>query len=190
MQMQNESNKLIIKKLQAENRILKSKIAETDAFVASVKAIFTEGQIKKIVTHGNIQWKWNDISNAICLHAAGPRAYNHLYMKGYPLPHVSTLQRWCRKINLDEGFLHTSLDFLKHNTELTSEEKICVLAFDEMKVAETYEYEANGDFVRKPANYVQLVMVRGLKKSWKQPIFFDFDCVMKKEILNSIIAEL
>lgn len=79
---------------------------------------------------------------------------------------------------------------MKQSTELIAEDKVCVLAFDEMKVAETFEYDTVGDVIRKPANYVQVVMARGLRKSWKLPVFYDFDCQMTKEILHSIITEL
>lgn len=47
-----------------------------------------------------------------------------------------------------------------------------MLCLDEMKIVETYECDAALELVRKPANYVQVVMVRGLRTSWKQPIFF------------------
>lgn len=121
-----------------------------------MKSIFTEGQIRKIISPGGVQWNWNDISNAICLHAAGPRAYTHLYKKGFLLPSVSTLQRWSRKINMSEGITYPAIDFMGQNTELSREE--------------TFEYDSVGDVVRKPANYVQDVVARAIWKSWKQPV--------------------
>ena len=69
-------------------------------------------------------------------------------------------------------------------------DKVCILAFDEMKVEETYEYYSPGDVVRKPVNYVQVVMARGLKKSCKQPVYYDFDCKMSKEIVYDLISKL
>lgn len=75
-------------------------------------------------------------------------------------------------------------------SDLSNDNKLCVLSFDEMKVEETYEYDIVLDTVRKPENYVQVVMARGLRKSWKQPIFFDFDRQMTKEILYDLISEL
>lgn len=139
---------------------------------------------------GSVRWKWQDISNAICLHAAGPRAYNHMYKQGYPLPHVSTLQRWCQKVDLSEGILYTTINYMREATDLTPDQKLTVLCFDEMKVMETYEYDASLDMVRKPAKYVQVVMASGLKTSWKQPIFYGFDSKVKKELLEKIICLL
>ncbi|KAI8126843.1 Transposable element P transposase [Lucilia cuprina] len=45
-----------------------------------------------------------------------------------------------------------------------------------MKVAETFQYDPVANHVKKPSNYVQVIMVRGLRKSWKQPVFYDSDC--------------
>ncbi|KAI8122775.1 Transposable element P transposase [Lucilia cuprina] len=167
-----------IRELERENKELnfrlKMQVHNSNMALHGVNKIFTEGQIR----------------NAICLHAAGPRAYNHLYKKGFPLAHVSTLQRWCQKVDVHEGLLKTSLGFMQQATDLSQDEKICVLAFDEMKIAETFEYDCTNDVVRQPAKYVQVIMARGLKKSWKQPVFYDFDCRMSKQILDSIISEL
>lgn len=150
-----------------------------------MKTIFTEGQIRRLKTTSKANWNWQDISSAICLHAAGPRAYNHLYRKGFPLPHVSTLQRWCQKINLSEGILQTAIEFMKFASELTPDKKLTVLSFDEMKVMESYEYESSLDMVREPKKYVQVVMARGLRKSWKQPVFYGFDQDMTKKYFRN-----
>lgn len=143
-----------------------------------------------MMSPGNIRWKWRDISNAICLHAAGPRAYNHLYSKGFPLPNKSTLHRWCAKIPIAEGVLKNSIEFMRQTTNLNLEDRICVLAFDEMSVAESYEYDLVNDVVKSPAKYVQFVMARGLRSSWKQPVFYSFGCQMTKELINDIIRQL
>lgn len=178
----------IIQKLEIESKELKLKLSKAEVAINGLKKIFTDGQIRKLMSPGDIQWE--DISNAICLHAAGPRAYNHLYKKGYPLPHPTTLQRWCRRIDMNEGILKTAIDFMRRATDLEADDKIAVLSFDEMKVLETYEYDAVNDVVREPAKYVQVVMARGLRKSWKQPVFYGFDCQMTPELMNKIIMEM
>lgn len=190
MKEQNSKNNELIRNLKMQLKELEIKFQQANKVVTCMSSIFTEGQIRKIMSPGAVQWKWSDISSAICLHASGPRAYNHLYKTGFPLPSISTLQRWSRKIHISEGILTTAIDFMRHNTELSEKEKICVLVFDEMKVVETFEYDAVGDYVRKPANYVQVVIARGLWKSWKQPIFFNYDCEMDRPTLFSIISQL
>lgn len=167
--------------LRREISDLKHELSESNKAVNSMRSIFTEGQIRKIMSTGNIQWKWEDVSKAICLNASGPRGYHHLYKKLFPLPHISTLQRWSRKIPLNEGIIDTSLYFMSQNTELEEEDKLCVLDFDETKVAGTYEYDAQGDYMRKPSNYVLVVIARGLRKLWKQLIFIDYDCEMSTD---------
>lgn len=57
--------------------------------VSYVRSVFTEGQLRKMISPGSLKWKWEDISSTICLQAAGPRVYRHLYNKGFPLPCVS-----------------------------------------------------------------------------------------------------
>ncbi|KAL7725890.1 hypothetical protein ACLKA6_000657 [Drosophila palustris] len=69
-------------------------------------------------------------------------------------------------------------------------DKLCVLSFDEMKVAAAFEYDSSADVVYEPSNYVQLAIVRGLIKSWKQPVFFDFSTRMDVDTLHSIINKL
>ncbi|KAL7725887.1 hypothetical protein ACLKA6_016437 [Drosophila palustris] len=69
-------------------------------------------------------------------------------------------------------------------------DKLCVLSFDEMKVAAAFEYDSSADVVYDPSNYVQLAIVRGLIKSWKQPVFFDFSTRMDVDTLHSIINKL
>lgn len=179
-----------IKELESEIKDLKRQLNEANKANSVLKEIFTEGQLRKLHSPGRIQWNWEDISSSICLHAAGPRAYNHLYKKGFPLPHPSTLQRWCRKFKVNEGLLDNCITFMKETHDMPIEDKLCVLSFDEMKVAETYEYDIVEDVVRKPVNYVQVVMARGLKGTWKLPVFYAFDCPMTVGILNNIISEL
>lgn len=159
-----------IRKLESENRELRFQLLQANETINCTKTFFTEGQIRSLMTPGKVKWKWADISNATCIHAAGPRAYRHMYNKGFPLPHV-TLQRWCRKIHISEGILYNTLEFMRQTTHLSLDEKVCVLAFDEMKVEETFEYDAVDDVVRKPANYVQVVMARGLKNHGSSPCF-------------------
>ena len=154
-----------------------------------MKKIFTDGGIRKLMSTGSVYWKWRDISNVICLHGSGLRAYKLLYHKGFPLPHIKTLQRWCGRVSAQEWVLSTSIEFMRHTTDTPLNNKICILIFDEMQAEEIYEYDSPADVVRKPVNYAH-VMARGLKKSWKQPVYYDFHCKMSKEIVFELISKL
>ncbi|KAH8248526.1 hypothetical protein KR032_000327, partial [Drosophila birchii] len=156
----------------------------------SLAQIFTETQIKILKSGGKrTTFNSNDISAAICLHTAGPRAYNHLYRKGFPLPSRATLYRWLADVPIMTGTLDLVINLME-NDEMLEVEKLCVLSFDEMKVTAGFEYDSSADMVYQPSNHVQLAMVRGLKKSWKQPVFFDFDTQMTVDVMNSIINKL
>ncbi|KAM8702301.1 hypothetical protein ACLKA7_007643 [Drosophila subpalustris] len=58
---------------------------------------------------------------------------------------------------------------------MDEEDKMCILYFDEMKVAANYEYDHSLEAVQEPREYVQVAMAQGLRMSWKQLIYFDFD---------------
>ncbi|KAH8277175.1 hypothetical protein KR026_006683, partial [Drosophila bipectinata] len=124
-----------------------------------------------------------DMTEAICLHTAGPRAYRHLHKKGFPLPCRSTLYNWlARKIT--PGTLDIVIDLME-NEDMPEIDKLCVMCFDEMKGA-----AASADVVLEPSNYVQVAFVRGLKKSWKHPVFYDFNAAMDVATLHSILMKL
>lgn len=75
----------------------------------SIEKFLTEGQLRKLKTGKQIQWSIQDVSSAISLYAAGPRAYRLLRKRNYPLPGVSTLRRWASKINMQKGMTHKYL---------------------------------------------------------------------------------
>ncbi|KAH8354301.1 hypothetical protein KR084_006260, partial [Drosophila pseudotakahashii] len=132
-----------------------------------------------------VEWNRDDISNAICLHAAGPRAYRHLYKKGFPLPSLPTLHRWLHALDLQPGIIGFVISLMENAVDLDEEDKICILYFDEMKM------NASLEAGRKPReSYVQVAMVQGLRKSWNQPIYFDYDMPMTKSTLYQLIERL
>lgn len=134
-------------------------------------------------------WSADDIANGIAIHSAGARAYRLLLKKEYPLPAVSTLRKWCGKIKICPGILEPVLQIME-NSDLTMLEKLCVLSFDEMKIKKQYLYNKLDDETLKPANNVQVAMIRGLFGNWKQPVFFDYDCNMTKEVIFKIITRI
>ncbi|GBP01970.1 Transposable element P transposase [Eumeta japonica] len=180
-----------IHELEIKIKDLENQLKDYESLADGMNKIFTKGQIRKIISPGRVCWTNQDISNALCLHAAGPRAYNHLYEKGFPLPHKKTLQRWCKTVDVSAGLLSASMEVMRQEKgKLSVTERVTVLAFDEMKVSEMYAYDAVADIVESPKKYVQVVIARGLKKSWKQPIFYDFDCKVTPELLKFLIQEL
>nr|AAT95992.1 transposase [Drosophila willistoni]AAT95996.1 transposase [Drosophila willistoni] len=187
---ENKSLREKIRTLEYEMRRLEQQLRESQQLEESLRKIFTDTQIR-ILKNGGQRATFNsdDISTAICLHTAGPRAYNHLYKKGFPLPSRTTLYRWLSDVDIKRGCLDVAID-LMDSDGVDDADKLCVLAFDEMKVAAAFEYDSSADIVYEPSDYVQLAIVRGLKKSWKQPVFFDFNTRMDPDTLNNILRKL
>lgn len=76
------------------------------------------------------------------------------------------------------------------NSNFTKMERACVLLYDEMKIQNAYDYDKKYDSTLRPAKYVQVVMARGICGNWKQPIFYDYDCKLTKDLLFEIIAKV
>lgn len=179
-----------VQRLREENKVLVQQLNELTKIKSGVAKLFTARQLKRLQGPKiRTVWSTEEVSQGIAIHAAGPRAYKLLLKKGYPYPAVSTLRLWAKKLKITPGIIKPVINILK-KAELTDFEKICVLSFDEMKIRKAYAYDKSNDHLLKPANYVQVAMMRGLLKSWKQPIFFDFDRKMEKPVLFQIISEI
>lgn len=67
----------------------------------------------------------------------------------------------------------------------TKNERIIVLSFDSRLA-----YDQSDDKVLGPFKNVQVLMARSLLCKWKQPIYYDFDKNITKNILYEIIMAL
>ncbi|CAD7085347.1 unnamed protein product [Hermetia illucens] len=177
--------------LKEENAKLKDELKKTNIekndLETKIRNIFTDGQIKKLKNpEKEVKWCEEDIAKSITVYATGARSYKLLLKKNFPFPSVRTLQRWSQKIDIQPGILKPVLKIMR-NADLAALEKICVLSFDEMKIKETFCYNQSVDTTLSPAAYVQVAMLRGLFGNWKQPIFYDFNCKMTKDLLFTII---
>lgn len=166
---------------------LEKDVTRKDATLAAVRRVFTDGQLKRLQNPmRRFRWSPENISTGIAIHAAGPRAYRLLLRKKYPLPAVSTLQKWSAKIPMRPGILHSVLQ-IAVKANMTPLEKVCVLSFDEMKIKKKFIYKKETDETLKPASYAQVAIIRGLFGHWKQPVFYDFDCPMTVAVLKKIV---
>lgn len=166
---------------------------ELKTFYENAKKIFTQNQIKAIMGNKKlIKWNSEDISRAIILRSINQKSYDFLREKiGLPLPSPSTLKRWCSKFQCNPGIQINVLKLISSNSSnLTDLERKCVLSFDQMNFDSMISYHAGLDQALGPFSKVQVVMARGLASPWKQPVYFDFDKTMSKDILSSIIVEL
>ncbi len=65
-----------------------------------------------------------------------------------------------------------------------------MLSFDEMTLHKDLQFDQGEQRVYGPHGNAQVAMVRGLFKNFVQPIYYDFDQAMNKELLFSILERL
>jgi hypothetical protein len=90
----------------------------------------------------------------------GKRPYVYLRNKlKFPLPAISTPQRWASKFELRKGLLTKLLDIMKAaSVKMEDKDKQVVLQFDEVKIKSCYEYDKREDQVVGRLNQLQVVM--------------------------------
>nr|CAH7768086.1 unnamed protein product [Callosobruchus chinensis] len=73
--------------------------------------------------------------------------------------------------------------FTTYNRDTSEKDRVCTIVFYKLKVRKECQYDQSNDCIMKPYDYVEVVLIKGIFKSWKQPIFYDFDCKMISLIL-------
>lgn len=193
------NNAKAIANLSEKNEELQKNLAETrktDSEIASdtLRIVFTLGQIRKLTSSKNkrIRWSAEDISSAIALRSLSSRAYNYLReAKNFPLPCVQTLRNWITKFSVQPGILKDVLEIMANKAhQLSKLEKLIVLCFDELYISNKVDLERRQQKIYGPHKTSQFIMTRSLFGNWKQPIFYDFDKPMTKEILMEVITRL
>lgn len=74
--------------------------------------------------------------------------------------------------------------------QMSTRDRVVVLAFDEMSVNKTIELDKRNDDVVGPHGEMQVVSARGLFSKWKQPLYVNFDQQMTKTILEDLVTRL
>ena len=123
-------------------------------------------------------------TRALALYFQGPRSYRFL-QKRYVLPHPRTLRRKMEKIQMRPGFHDAILALIKEKfTGSSDQDKLCVIAFDEIHLKPRLAYQRSEDIIEgfadhgplgrsnACADHALVMMVRGITKRWKQPVGF------------------
>lgn len=106
-----------------------------------------------------------------------------------PLPSLRCLREWGSKIDMRQGVVEDAFIILEMAGKyMTSREKVVVLAYDEMSVNGTIEYDKRHDDIIGPHREMQVISARALFSSWKQPVFVGFDRKISREILDDIMT--
>lgn len=78
----------------------------------------------------------------------------------------------------------------KKSNDQTEVQKLATLSFDEVCISNKIDFDRGEQKIYGPFKTCQCVIARGLMKNWKQPIYYDFNQNMTKNILLNIIRHL
>lgn len=196
----------LLKKLETfgkENETLKREIldlnerlAEMNKDLVKIKNLkhllegkFSESQ-QQLVTKGRCSnWSSDDVAKAATLRCISYKALGFVRdVLRYPLPSEMTIRRRLKQFTVPPGFVDISTNILKSQAGLlTNFEKDLILSFDEMKVNSDLCFDQVQEIFRGPHNYVQVMLVRPLVGKWMQPIYYNFDSAVSKDLLMETI---
>ena len=182
-----------IQNLEREKKSLHSKNHQKSVVTSVLRKYFSPSQTKSILTQKRVCWSEEDIVKGLMLRCLSKKTYQFIRKKKlFPVPSISTLRKWVSKLDCSPGVLTDVLVILKKQISADANEKLKlgVFCFDEMDLSKKCEYFQAHDCVLGPSKKVQVGMVRGLCGDWKQPVFFDFDCPMKENLLCDILLQI
>lgn len=133
------------------------------------------------------RWTLHDKAFALSVYLKSPSAYQAL-CRHLNLPTVRTLRQSMSGIGSAPGFCPVLFESIKNSAKkMTMLEKFCTLSFDEIYIKSALHYNQHLDWVsgyecfdinnntsNKLATNALVFMIRGLSKSWKQPIGYFF----------------
>jgi DNA transposase THAP9 len=149
----------------------------------------------------------HDKNFALSLFYASPKAYR-LCSKVFCLPSVSMLRLWLRRVNVKPGFCDNVFNLLQRKAQgMPVSDRCCVLLLDEISLKRGLNYSksadeivgfedfGNGDRTQKYANQALVLMARGLRSRWKQPLAYFLACNTSpakklKEIVSDTVVKL
>jgi len=185
-----------IQKLQTEKDTLQIQLEEAlkgkNQILTMMEKRFSKAQIDRILYDKRTSWSSDDFAAAILMLGVSSDGYN--YMRNhyeYPLPCVTVVKKHLANLTFEPGMLKQVLTLMEYvSSSLTKMEKFIVISYDEMYVDSRCCYDEKQDQVYGPCKQVQVVNVRSLFGKWKNPIFFQFDCRITKDIYNNLAKAL
>ena len=102
-----------------------------------------------------------------------------MQLSNLPLPSVRTLNRWASSFDCAPGILTEVLDALKNHFE----------QMDDMSLDSRFIIDPKtADLISQ--SKVQVCMLRGLTRSWKQPVYYNFNEDITVTVLNDVISSV
>ena len=134
-------------------------------------------------------WSKEDIQLALTLRLLSKKTYQLLRKKKLlPLPGLSTLRKYFREFQIPEGYLDSVGHLLKLKAKtLAPRDRIVCLNFDEVYLKRDISWQQLFDKIIGPHRAANVMILRGLCKKFKLPIWYKFDYQMTPEELFNII---
>lgn len=210
--LQREKRKL---QEQLKNALKKTKIEDnleyycqlTDKLLSPSLAVFVKEQAKlnQQLLKGrkySIQFKQFCLS----IYFTGPKCYKILH-KELLLPSPRTLQRSIESLQISPGLNDIIFDMIKKKVvQFTPLDRLCIICMDEVSLKANLYYNISRDEIigledhghkKKflPACNAAVIMVRGICKSWKQPLAYyllnsTFDAADIQDVIQETIRRL
>lgn len=158
------------------------------------RSFLTDDQIKMLEQGRMSQWPNESIIQGLKFRfALSVHGYEYLRDSGYPLPAYSTIMRRIQDFQLDFGIFKDVIELLKFKVEtMDPMDRFCILSYDEMQISEQLDFDKNvgkfvgyatlGNNLNSLGEKIYVVMLRGLKNSWKQMVACH---VTRKETIDS-----
>ncbi|KAB0805293.1 hypothetical protein PPYR_02263 [Photinus pyralis] len=135
----------------------------------------------------------------LALYKQSANAYK-LFSQVFPMPSRVTIMKLLNNVPIHPGINECMFEGLqKACKNMGPLDKYCMLVFDEMSLSSHLNYNPHSDVVEGFENYgdkqnqiiadhVQVFMLRGIHKNWKQPILFQFvkGAVKSPQIVKTI----
>jgi hypothetical protein len=138
------------------------------------------------------EWKQEDIGLALTLKLLSRKTYIFLRSKKIlPLPGLSTLRNYFKDFQIPEGYLSAVGRMMKIKAqELTPRERVAALCFDEVYLRKEMSYDNQEDCILGPHQRANTMLLRGVFKRWKIPVWYKYDSNLSKQMLFDIIKEV
>ena len=140
----------------------------------------------QLTNHKKIRWSKNVKESSLCFYFTGPRLYR-LLRNIFKLPSISCLRSYITDIVINPGCCSGIFSQLKCKaSSMAHEDRKCILLMDEMSLKTNLTYDkksdkvvgivdfGDGDRAAARANSVTVLMLRGIRKAWKQAIAYVF----------------
>jgi Transposase protein len=188
-----DQDKISLQKTQEKlQSSLNQALVEKDSIMAAMKKRFTPAQIDRLLFNKKSNWSSTDYGAAIILLGLSSKGYIYVRTQyELPLPCVSAVKEYLSNITFSPGALDSIFSLMEYVGGTMDEKmKKVGFSFDEMHLYQKTCHDQKLDQVIGPCKQVQVVNVRSVFGNWKNPIYYNFDTPMTKELYTTLVQKL